>query len=198
MLTFRFLRRPLKASNASEKNLRMTCCDEHATIKTSKLGTQFFAHKRRGECTSAAETAEHLFVKACIAKAIRGTGWEVDQGAAWPSARRKRVGSRCDGQPWGPPDTRRPARAWPPVRRAAPGRRGRGAEIAPAHRAAGPRDRGHLARPAVDRRRLGPGQPGLWRRGQAGDAATRRLPGRTGAGRAARAARDPGAQPAGR
>jgi type IV secretory pathway VirD2 relaxase len=35
----------------------------------------------------------------------------------------------------------RPARAWPPVRRAAPGRRGRGAEIAPAHRAAGPRDR---------------------------------------------------------
>jgi len=68
----------LKASNASEKNLRMTCCDEHATIKTSKLGTQFFAHKRRGECTSAAETAEHLFVKACIAKAIRGTGWEVN------------------------------------------------------------------------------------------------------------------------
>ena len=56
----------------------MTCCDEHATIKTSKLGTQFFAHKRRGECTSAAETAEHLFVKACIAKAIRGTGWEVN------------------------------------------------------------------------------------------------------------------------
>ena len=68
----------LKASNASEKNLRMTCCDEHVTLKTSKLGTQFFAHKRRGECTSAAETAEHLFVKACIAKAIRGTGWEVN------------------------------------------------------------------------------------------------------------------------
>ena len=43
----------------------------------SKLGTQFFAHKRRGECTSAAETAEHLFVKACIAKAIKGTEWEV-------------------------------------------------------------------------------------------------------------------------
>ena len=42
----------LKASNASEKNLRMTCCDEHVTLKTSKLGTQFFAHKRRGECTS--------------------------------------------------------------------------------------------------------------------------------------------------
>ena len=53
----------LKASNASEKNLRMTCCDEHVTLKTSKLGTQFFAHKCRGECTSAAETAEHLFVK---------------------------------------------------------------------------------------------------------------------------------------
>ena len=67
----------LKASNASEKNLRMTCCDEHVTLKTSKLGTQFFAHKCRGECSSAAETAEHLFVKACIAKAIKGTEWEV-------------------------------------------------------------------------------------------------------------------------
>jgi type IV secretory pathway VirD2 relaxase len=43
----------------------------------------------------------------------------------------------------------------------------------------------------------GAGRPGLWRRGQAGHAAARRLPRRTGAGRAARAARDPGAQPAG-
>src|SRR3546814_6213502 len=89
------------------------------------------------------------------------------------------------------------ARAGPPLRRAAPGRRGRGAEIAPAYRAAGPRDRGHLARPAVDRRWLGPGRPGLWWRGQAGDAAARRLSRRTGAGRAAWSARDSGAQPAG-
>ena len=81
----------LKASNASEKNLRMTCCDEHVTLKTSKLGTQFFAHKRRGECTSAAETAEHLFVKACIAKAIRGTGWEVNT---------EQSGQAPDGSVW--------------------------------------------------------------------------------------------------
>ncbi len=43
----------------------------------------------------------------------------------------------------------------------------------------------------------GLGDPGLWWRGQTGHATARRLPGRTGAGRAARAARDPGAQPAG-
>ena len=43
----------LKASNASEKNLRMTCCDEHVTLKTSKLALSFLrtnagasAHRR--------------------------------------------------------------------------------------------------------------------------------------------------------
>ena len=67
----------LRALNAAEDRLRLDCCGSRVTLKTSKLGTRFFAHKQRGECTSAAETAEHLFVKACIARAIIGTGWEV-------------------------------------------------------------------------------------------------------------------------
>src|SRR3546814_6508307 len=45
----------------------------------------------------------------------------------------------------------RPGRAWPPVRRAAPRWRGRGAEIAPADRATGAGDRRDLAGSAVDR-----------------------------------------------
>jgi len=91
----------------------------------------------------------------------------------------------------------RPGRAWPPVRRTTPGRRGGGAEIASTHRTAGARDRGHLARPATDRRRPRAGRPGLWWRCQGSLAAARRLPRRTGAGPAARAARDPRPQSAG-
>src|SRR3546814_16616071 len=70
----------------------------------------------------------------------------------------------------------RPGRAWPPVRRAAPRWRGRGAEIAPADRATGAGDRRDLAGSAVDRRRQGAGRPRLWQRDQAGDAAARRFP----------------------
>lgn len=81
----------LRALNASEDRLRLGCCGSRVTLKTSKLGTRFFSHRQRGECTSAAETAEHLFVKACIARAISGTGWEVatevsgtaPDGAVW-------------------------------------------------------------------------------------------------------------------
>ncbi|HID9926484.1 TPA: DUF3363 domain-containing protein [Pseudomonas aeruginosa] len=47
-----------------------------------------------------------------------------------------------------------------------------------------------MARPATDWRRPRAGRPGLRWRCQAGDAAARRLPGRTGTGRAARAAGD--------
>lgn len=67
----------LRGLNAAAKHLRMGCCGSPVTLKTSKLGTLFFVHKRKGECTSAGETAEHLFVKACIARAISGMGWEV-------------------------------------------------------------------------------------------------------------------------
>ena len=87
----------------------------------------------------------------------------------------------------------RPARAGPSLRCAAPGRRGGGAEIAPAHRAAGPRDRSHR----LDQQLIGGGS-GLGNLGF-GSEVNRRCSsapnsGRTGAGRAARAARNPRAQ----
>jgi hypothetical protein len=81
----------LRALNAAENRLRLPCCGSRVTLKTSKLGTRFFAHRQRGECTSAAETAEHLFVKACIARAIAGTGWNVATEAR---------GSAPDGSLW--------------------------------------------------------------------------------------------------
>lgn len=81
----------LRALNAAEGRLRLNCCGSRVTLKTSKLGTRFFAHKQRGDCTSAAETAEHLFVKACIAQAIAGTGWDVETEVR---------GSAPDGSLW--------------------------------------------------------------------------------------------------
>lgn len=67
----------LKAENLDRHHLKMPCCDARVVLKTSKLGTRFFAHASIGECTTASETAEHLFAKNTIAKAVRAAGWEV-------------------------------------------------------------------------------------------------------------------------
>ena len=58
-------------------NLRMPCCQVAAVPKTSTLGNYFFAHARRGECTTAPESVEHLYCKALIAKAAASAGWTV-------------------------------------------------------------------------------------------------------------------------
>lgn len=60
-----------------EFQLTMPCCNNEAILKTSKLGTQFFAHGRRGTCTSKTETKEHLLAKSIIAKVCQDSGWET-------------------------------------------------------------------------------------------------------------------------
>lgn len=67
----------LRALNAAENHLRLECCGSRVTLKTSKLGTRFFAHRQRGECASPADTAEDLFVKERIARAISEAGWSI-------------------------------------------------------------------------------------------------------------------------
>ena len=57
--------------------LLMPCCQNRAILKTSKLGTQFFAHSKRGDCTSQAESKEHLLAKTIIAQTCQDFGWEV-------------------------------------------------------------------------------------------------------------------------
>lgn len=58
-------------------NLRMPCCSVPAVPKTSSRGNYFFAHARRGECTTADESPEHLYCKSIIAKAALDAGWAV-------------------------------------------------------------------------------------------------------------------------
>ena len=68
-------------------DLYMPCCKAKAIRKKSKLGTRFFAHSRKGNCTSAPETAQHLFLKSLIASTATNCGWEVttEHAGATPS-----------------------------------------------------------------------------------------------------------------
>jgi hypothetical protein len=59
------------------QELVTACCGRKAIPKSSTLGTQFFAHARRGDCTSAPETKEHLLAKSIIARAAKAAGWRV-------------------------------------------------------------------------------------------------------------------------
>lgn len=68
----------LKSENRKHKLLFMPCCHVRAIPKTSKLGTNFFAHAKAEGCETAAESAEHLLAKATIAEAAKLAGWTVD------------------------------------------------------------------------------------------------------------------------
>ncbi|AYN96820.1 hypothetical protein EAW52_24230 [Pseudomonas sp. LTJR-52] len=80
----------LKATTKAAR-LVMPCCGADAILKTSRRGTQFFAHKKQGDCTSAPESEQHLRLKALVVKLIRKHGWtaatEVD-------------GETPSGEPW--------------------------------------------------------------------------------------------------
>lgn len=67
----------LAKSNQRERHLRMACCNSTVVLKRSRYGTQFFAHARRGECSTAPESAEHLLAKEIIAQAVEANGWQA-------------------------------------------------------------------------------------------------------------------------
>lgn len=75
LYAFRFSREGWADLKRDRARLRMGCCDAGAVLKCSKYGTQFFAHARRGDCTTAPESAEHLLTKDVIARAIEAAGW---------------------------------------------------------------------------------------------------------------------------
>lgn len=83
--------RRLRESNAEARDLRMPCCGAAVVLRTSPLGTRHFAHARRGPCSSAPETAEHLLAKRIVVEGIRRTAW---------SARTEQEGTTPDGERW--------------------------------------------------------------------------------------------------
>ncbi|MCY4403136.1 MAG: competence protein CoiA family protein [Candidatus Poribacteria bacterium] len=74
-----------------KQTLMMSCCDNKAIPKVSKLNNYFFAHARRGLCTSAPETFEHIFLKTLIAKIASSLGWNVMT---------EKVGETPEGDRW--------------------------------------------------------------------------------------------------
>lgn len=70
---------------------QMPCCGEPAIPKTSQLGTHFFAHHRRGPCSSVPEGEQHLYLKSLVARAAHAAGWQVR--TEWP-------GQSPAGQAW--------------------------------------------------------------------------------------------------
>ena len=83
--------RRLREENAAQSNLRMPCCGARVVLRTSKLGTKHFAHARRGPCTTAPESAEHLLAKRTIIDGIRRTQW---------AAKAEQEGVTPDGFKW--------------------------------------------------------------------------------------------------
>ncbi len=65
----------LRARNAQDRYLHMHCCGAGVILKTSKLGTRYFSHVRKGPCLSAPESSEHLRAKEIIATAVQHAGW---------------------------------------------------------------------------------------------------------------------------
>lgn len=61
----------------SSLDIKMTCCENRGILKTSRLGTHFFAHYRKGDCHSPAESKEHLLAKYIIAKTVHECGWKT-------------------------------------------------------------------------------------------------------------------------
>lgn len=81
-------------TKAKSLDLKMNCCGSPAIMKTSALGTQFFAHKSKGSDNCDAgngESKEHLYAKYIVSKTLHGMGWHVEL---------EKRGSTPDGQVW--------------------------------------------------------------------------------------------------
>lgn len=81
----------LKAANSQDKHLCMPCCGNRVVLKTSKLGTLFFAHQRRGPCTTKPESEDHLTLKTLVCRSLTKAGWDVATEVR---------GQTPDGQEW--------------------------------------------------------------------------------------------------
>lgn len=71
----------LAARNRKESHLSAECCGHRVVLKRSPLGTQFFAHRRRGACNFQPESREHLLAKDTIARAALSIGWNAETEA---------------------------------------------------------------------------------------------------------------------
>lgn len=72
----------LRARNRKDRSLKMTCCGADVALRKTKLGTQYFAHAKKGSCATGTNTAEVMLAREVIAKAVRRAGWNFSVEAA--------------------------------------------------------------------------------------------------------------------
>lgn len=65
----------LAERNRQRRHLSMPCCHAHVVLRRSIHGTQHFVHKKRGPCTTAPESAEHIELKLIVARTAQQCGW---------------------------------------------------------------------------------------------------------------------------
>lgn len=80
-LDWRMLRDRLRADRSLG---RLPCCNAPVVAKTSKLGTQFFAHYVRSECTAVNETEAHRVAKRAVYEGCLDAGWCATMEATGP------------------------------------------------------------------------------------------------------------------
>ena len=81
----------LKREAITDRNLTIPCCSAEAVFRTSRNGTRYFAHRRRGDCSSKRETEAHRVLKNAALKAARDAGWIACTEAS---------GTSPDGRTW--------------------------------------------------------------------------------------------------
>ena len=86
------------AVKSRQKELRFPCCHNTGHLRTSKLGTNHFAHNRRNGCEWEPETVEHLKAKTEIALACRDAGYDVATEAAGSGWRADVLASKGSAQ----------------------------------------------------------------------------------------------------
>lgn len=61
----------------TKPSIKMGCCGNTGYMKRNNYGTQFFVHKRIGNCNYQPESIEHLFLKDKIAKICKESGYDT-------------------------------------------------------------------------------------------------------------------------
>src|SRR5688500_11002331 len=65
---------------------RLPCCDAQIVAKTSKLGTQFFAHYAKTACDARLETEAHFGAKRAVYEGCIDAGWDALTEAVAPDS----------------------------------------------------------------------------------------------------------------
>lgn len=88
----------LAARNRTARHLAMHCCGARVALKTSRLGTRFFAHVARGGCATGDESAEHLALKLAAIEAAHRHGWTAEAEIAGDGWRADVLATRGDAR----------------------------------------------------------------------------------------------------